>query len=145
MGTRLVALYLMLTGLAVAVYFIAVSWQYSGADQPYPVEPYPAWEVLHWFMAAAILIALASTFARKRQLGPGGALREHLSVNALFYALLGLALIFFRSGRPCSGEANRTCWSGAPSTWSCRWSSPPPVYGCGGEAALRSVDRCGCS
>ena len=96
MGTRLVALYLMLTGLAVAVYFIAVSWQYSGADQPYPVEPYPAWEVLHWFMAAAILIALASTFARKRQLGPGGALREHLSVNALFYALLGLALIFFR-------------------------------------------------
>ena len=96
MGTRLVALYLMLTGLAVAVYFIAVSWQYSGADQPYPVEPYRAWEVLHWFMAAAILIALASTFALKRQLGPGGALREHLSVNALFYALLGLALIFFR-------------------------------------------------
>ena len=128
MGTRLVALYLMLTGLAVAVYFIAVSWQYSGADQPYPVEPYPAWEVLHWFMAAAILIALASTFARKRQLGPGGALREHLSVNALFYALLGLALIFFRVWPSLlRGGETRTCWSGAPSTWSCRWSSPQPV------------------
>ena len=113
MGTRLVALYLMLTGLAVAVYFIAVSWQYSGADQPYPVEPYPAWEVLHWFMAAAILIALASTFARKRQLGPGGALREHLSVNALFYALLGLALIFFRIWPSLlrGGEQDLLVWS----------------------------------
>lgn len=92
MGTRLVALYLMLTGLAVAVYFVAVSWQYPGADQPYPIEPYPVWEVLHWFMAAAILIALLSVFADKRRLGPGEEVREHLSVNALFYALL-----FFRS------------------------------------------------
>ncbi|MXW29776.1 MAG: hypothetical protein F4X54_11275 [Chloroflexi bacterium] len=97
MGTRLLALYLMLTGLAVAVYFIAVSWQYPGADQPYPVEPYPVWEVLHWFMAAAILIALLSVFAVKLRLGPGEAVREHLSVNALFYALLGVGLLFFRS------------------------------------------------
>lgn len=97
MGTRLVALYLMLTGLAVAVYFIAVSWQYPGADQPYPIEPYPVWEVLHWFMAAAILIALAGTFARKLRLGRGDGVHEHLSVNALFYALFGLALLFFRS------------------------------------------------
>ena len=97
MGTRLLALYLMLTGLAVAVYFIAVSWQYPGADQPYPVEPYPVWEVLHWFMAAAILIALAGTFARKLRLGLGDGVREHLAVNALFYAMLGVGLLFFRS------------------------------------------------
>ena len=97
MGTRLLALYLMLTGFAVAVYFIAVSWQYPGADQPYPVEPYPVWEVLHWFMAAAILIALLSVFVDKRRLGPGEEVREHLSVNALFYALFGVALLFFRS------------------------------------------------
>ena len=97
MGTRLVALYLMLTGLAVAVYLIAVSWQYPGADQPYPIEPYPVWEMLHWFMAAAILIALFSVFADKRRLDPGEEIREHLSVNALFYALFGLALLFFRS------------------------------------------------
>lgn len=97
MGTRLLALYLVLTGLAVAVYFIAVSWQYAGADQPYPVEPYPEWEVLHWFMAAAILIALAGAFARKLRLGPGDEVREHLAVNALFYALLGVGLLFFRS------------------------------------------------
>ncbi len=97
MGIRLIALYLMLTGLAVAVYFIAVSWQYPGVDQPYPIEPYPVWEVLHWFMAAAILIALFSVFADKRRLGPGEEVREHLSVNALFYALFGLALLFFRS------------------------------------------------
>ena len=96
MGTRLIALYLMLTALAVAVYFIAVSWQYSGADQPYPVEPYPEWEVLHWFMATAILVALAGSFARKLRLGLGDGVREHLAVNALFYALLGVGLIFFR-------------------------------------------------
>ena len=97
MGTRLLALYLMLTGLAVAVYFAAVSWQFSGADQPYPVEPYPVWEVLHWFMAAAILIALVSVFAQKRRLHADSGVREHLSVNALFYALLGVGLLFFRS------------------------------------------------
>ena len=97
MGTRVIALYLVLTGLAVAVYFIAVSWQYSGIDQPYPVEAYPVWEMLHWFMAAAILIALLSVFARKLGLGPGEEVREHLSVNALFYALLGVGLLFFRS------------------------------------------------
>ncbi len=97
MGTRLVALYLMLTGLAVAVYFIAVSWQYPGEDQPYPVEPYPVWEVLHWFMAAAILIALLSAFADKRRLGASDEPREQLAVNALFYALLGVGLLFFRS------------------------------------------------
>ena len=97
LGARLAGLYLLLTGLAVAVYFIAVSWQYPGADQPYPVEPYPVWEVLHWFMAAAILIALLSVFAVKLRLGPGEAVREHLSVNALFYALLGVGLLFFRS------------------------------------------------
>ena len=97
MGTRVIALYLVLTGLAVAVYFIAVSWQYSGIDQPYPVEAYPVWEVLHWFMAAAILIALLSVFARKLGLGPGEEVREQLSVNALFYVLLGVGLLFFRS------------------------------------------------
>ena len=94
---RLLALYLVLTGLAVAVYFIAVSWQYSGVDRPYPVEPYPVWEVLHWFMAAAILIALVDTFTRKLRLGPSDGVREHLAVNALFYVLLGVGLLFFRS------------------------------------------------
>ena len=97
MGTRLLALYLLLTAFAVAVYFIAVSWQYSGADQPYPVEPYSEWEVLHWFMATAILIALVSTLARKLRLGPGDGVGEHLSANVLFYALLGVGLLFFRS------------------------------------------------
>ncbi|MDE2836873.1 MAG: hypothetical protein OXL97_05100 [Chloroflexota bacterium] len=97
MWMRSVALYLMLTGLAVAVYFIAMSWQYPGMDQPYPVEAYPAWEVLHWFMAAAILIALAGTFARKLRLGHGDSISEHLAANALFYALFGLGLLFFRS------------------------------------------------
>lgn len=113
MGTRLVALYLLLTGLAVAVYFIAVSWQYSGADQPYPVEPYPAWEVLHWFMAAAILIALVSVFARKLRLGPDDMVREHLSANALFYALLGAGLLFFRIWPSLlrGGEQDLLVWS----------------------------------
>ncbi len=113
MGTRLLALYLMLTALAVAVYFIAVSWQYSGADQQHPVEPYPEWEVLHWFMAAAILIALASTFARKLRLGPGDGVRENLSANALFYALLGVGLLFFRVWPSLlrGGEQDLFVWS----------------------------------
>ena len=90
--TRLLSLYLMLVGLAVAVHFISVPWYHPGGDEPYPI-----WEVLDWFMAAAILIALAGTFVHKRRHdASGGAdLREHISVNTLFYATLGVGILFF--------------------------------------------------
>ena len=57
------ALYLMLVGLAVVgVHFIIVPWYHPGGD-----EHYPLWEMLDWFMAVAIVIALISTFVHKRR------------------------------------------------------------------------------
>lgn len=57
---------------------------------------YPTWVVVNWFMAPAVLIALAASFAWKLGLNKGGAgdgdLRRSIEVNALFYSALVLAL-----------------------------------------------------
>lgn len=57
---------------------------------------YPTWVVLNWFMAPAVLTALAAGFAWKLGLNKGGVsggnLRRALEVNALFYSALVLAL-----------------------------------------------------
>ncbi len=89
---RLLSLYLMLVGLAVAVHFIAVAWYHPGGDESYPI-----WEVLDWFMAAAIVIALISTFVLKRRHDAGGdtSVLEHISVNAVFYGTLAVGILFF--------------------------------------------------
>ena len=92
LATRLLSLYLTLVGLAVAVHFIAVPWYHPGGDEPYPI-----WELLDWFMAVAIVIALISTFVHKvrHDTGGGSDLREHVSVNVLFYGTLGVGILFY--------------------------------------------------
>ncbi len=88
---RLLSVYVMLTGVAVAVHFVAVPWYHPGG-----AEPYPVWEVLNWLMGAAIFIALAALFAAKRRFaGDGAGLREYLAVNVLFYATLVIGLLFY--------------------------------------------------
>lgn len=90
--TRLLSLYVMLVGLAVAVHFIAVPLYHPGGDEPYPI-----WEVLDWFMAVAIVIALVSAFLHKRRhdSGDGSGLREFISVNTVFYGVLAVGILFF--------------------------------------------------
>ena len=57
---------------------------------------YPTWVVVNWFMAPAVLIALAASFSWKLGLGKGGTgegdLRRSIEVNTLFYSALVLAL-----------------------------------------------------
>ena len=57
---------------------------------------YPTWVVVNWFMAPAVLIALAASFSWKLGLSKGGAgdgdLRRSIEVNTLFYSALVLAL-----------------------------------------------------
>ena len=91
-ATRLLSLYLMLVGLAVAVHFIVVPLYHPGGDESYPI-----WELLDWFMAIAILIALFSSFVQKRQhdAGDDADLIQHISVNTVFYATLGVGILFF--------------------------------------------------
>lgn len=52
------------------------------------------WGVINWFSAAAILIALGAGLAWKRAAGPAET-RRRLDANALFYAALALAILFF--------------------------------------------------
>ena len=88
---RLLAVYVMLTGVAVAVHFIAVPWYHPGGGEPYPI-----WTALDWLMAVAIAFALAALFVAKRRFsGDDAPLREYLSVNVLFYATLIVALLFY--------------------------------------------------
>lgn len=88
---RLLSVYLILTGIAVAVHFVAVPWYHPGGSEPYPI-----WEALDWLMAIAILIALAGLFVAKRRFaGQDAPLREYFSVNILFYATLIIGLLFY--------------------------------------------------
>ena len=90
--TRLLSLYVMLVGLAVAIHLIAVAWYHPGGSEAYPI-----WEALDWFMAVAILIALLSSFVHKRRhdADDGTNVLEHISVNTVFYGTLGVGILFF--------------------------------------------------
>lgn len=111
LGTRLLALYLILVGLAVAVHFIVVPWYHPGGDEPYPI-----WELLDYFMAAAILIALVSSFIHKRRhdATEGADLLEHVSINAVFYGILGVGILFYWNWSNLlreTGEADWLIWN----------------------------------
>ncbi len=111
LGARLLSVYLMVVGLAVAVHFIAVAWYHPGGD-----EPYPLWEILDWFMAVAIVIALISTFVHKRRHDAGDetSLIEHISVNSVFYGTLGVGILFFWNWSHLlreSGDADWLIWN----------------------------------
>ena len=45
---RLLSVYVMLTGAAVAVHFVAVPWYHPGGGEPYPI-----WTALDWLMGVA--------------------------------------------------------------------------------------------
>lgn len=88
---RLLAVYVMLTGVAVAVHFIAVPWYHPGEGEPYPI-----WTALDWLMAVAIAVSLVALFAAKRRFSVDDApLREYLSVNVLFYATVIVGMLFY--------------------------------------------------
>lgn len=89
---RLAAVYVSLVGLAVVIQFLSVPWRHPGGNEPYPI-----WEVLDYFMGAAILVAIVGALIAKRRHDASaesdGA--AHVSVNTLFYAALSVGVIFF--------------------------------------------------
>lgn len=89
---RIVAAYLVLLAVVVAVNFIATPLYHPGGDEPFTV-----WEVLNWFMAVGILITTAVTFAAKRRVDADDAadLKMYLRASVLFYASALVLLAFF--------------------------------------------------
>ena len=90
MHLRLAGLYLMLTGFAVAAYFILTAiiqadWELS------------VWEVIDWLMAGGALLALAVGWVQKRKLEQHGdsGLAHFITINTTFYAAAALFLLFF--------------------------------------------------
>ena len=109
---RLLAVYLSVVALAVAVHFIAVPLYHPGGDEPYPI-----WDVLNYFTGAAVLIALLSSGAVKwRTDAAGGAdAVAFLTANVVFYGVLALGILFFWNWRG-GGDSS----SGTSSTRACR-------------------------
>ena len=89
---RIVAAYLVLVAVAVAVNFIATPLYHPGGDEPFSV-----WEVLNWFMAVAILITTAVAYTAKRRVDADDStdLKMYLRTSVLFYASAVIFLAFF--------------------------------------------------
>ena len=88
-GKRVLAVYLLAVGLAVAVNFVATPFYHDGGDD------YPVWNILNWFMAVAMVIAVAASFVEKRRsCQAGDDLKRHVDANVPFYASVVVLLLF---------------------------------------------------
>ena len=89
---RAVAAYLVLVGAAIAVNFVLTPVYHPGGD-----EPFTLWEILNWFMAAAIVLTLVSSYAYKRRIdGDESAnLRCYIEANTVFHVTFVVFLLFF--------------------------------------------------
>ena len=89
---RVAAAYLVLLAAVVAIHFIVTPLYHPGGEEPFTV-----WEILNWFMAAGMVIALAASYVEKRRIdGDGSAdLKRYLEANTLFYATVIVFVLFF--------------------------------------------------
>ena len=84
---KAVAVYLMLTALAVAVLLIITPLIHDGSPD------YPLWEILNYFMAAGVVIVLAAGYICKRRRDASGA--SDLAGSLVFYGAIALTMLFF--------------------------------------------------
>ena len=89
---RAAAAYLVLLASAVAVNFIITPLYHPGGDEPFTV-----WEILNWFMAVGMVIALAASYVDKRRVDRDGSadIRRYIEANLAFYAAVLVFLLFF--------------------------------------------------
>ena len=64
---RAAAAYLVLLAAVVAGNFIVTPLYHPGGDEPFTV-----WEILNWFMAVGMVIALAGSYVEKRRVDGDG-------------------------------------------------------------------------
>ncbi len=87
---RIVAIYLVLTALAVFFNFILTPVYHDGSPE------YPIWEWINYFMAAGVVLALIANFARKRSsTDPYATDADVMWANIALYASIALAMLFF--------------------------------------------------
>ncbi len=100
-----------LTAVAVLVHFV-LSPFYEDA-----VGSGDVWNVLNWFMAFGVIVALVVTFLAKRNAEAGDCdTNTYIRVNVKFYAAVVLAILFFRNwvdeliGGGSDGDVNGNYW-----------------------------------
>ena len=99
--------YCIVVAAAVGLHFVGVTLYDDGSTG------YPAWNVINWFSATGILIALGASLAWKCMAPSGEATaRRRLDTNALFYAALALAVLFFWNwAARTTGQDDFTVWA----------------------------------
>ena len=100
-----------LTAVAVLVHFVL------GPVYEDAVESGDVWNILNWFMAFAVVVALVVTFRAKRDAESGDCdTKTYFAVNAKFYTAAALAVLFFRNwvdemaGGGSDGDVNGNYW-----------------------------------
>ena len=73
---RAAAAYLVLLAAVVAVNFIVTPLYHPGGDEPFTV-----WEILNWFMAVGMVVALAASYVEKRRVDGDGSADHGSSVE----------------------------------------------------------------
>ncbi len=90
---KLIAMGLILVSIAVALHFMFTPFY------PDSVDVSEIWDILDWFMAAAMAVTLIVHYLRKRVFDAkdanGSITREYLEVNVALYASIALTLWFF--------------------------------------------------
>ena len=110
---KLLAVLLGVVALAVAVQFM------FGAFYQELVDTGAIWDVLNWFLAVGLVIALVVSFHHKRTLdrpANGAVTREYVEVNVVFYVAVVLVLWFFwnwtddLTAVESQGQTHRNIW-----------------------------------
>ena len=109
---RPLAIILAIIAIAVAFHFIFLAFYQDSVD------PNQVWEILDWFMAFAVVVALVVTYNQKRGIESGTTdTNRFISVNVAFYAAAWLAIWFFWNwfdnlslGDELQGELRLTFW-----------------------------------
>ena len=91
---RILATYLVLTAVAVFLNLMLTPVYHDGSSE------YPVWRILNWFMAAGVLVSLASNFVRRRSIESESARRgavtlDHAYAAAAWYGAIVLTMLFF--------------------------------------------------
>ena len=90
MVKRILAVFLVLTAIAVALNFILTPVYHDGSPD------YPVWKIVNWFMAVAVFVALVVSYLQRRTLGSEGAGNlQYIRASLTYYGAIVLTMLFF--------------------------------------------------
>ena len=108
---RPLAVILGLTALAVLIHFV-LSPVYEDV-----IESHDVWNILNWFMAFGVLVALVLTYLAKKDVDRAGDTNTYIRANVGFYAAAALVILYFWNwvnelvvGGGSEGEVNGNYW-----------------------------------